>query len=90
MATTAALTAVSTTSTNSTSSSSTDNSKRKTEENIGPSTNRKATHRRVATQPQNDTTKLKFSMDIDDSDGVNKTNLSNRTTSTFRIPKLGR
>jgi hypothetical protein len=88
MATTATLTAVSgTTSSN----SSTDNNKRKSEENIGPTTNRKPTSRRLLNQPQTDTTKMKPSIDIDDSDGLNKTNsLNNRTTSTFRIPKLGR
>jgi len=92
MATTATLTAVSpgTNSTSSISSSNTDNNKRKSEENIGPSTNRKPTHRRVSTQLSSDTTKMKSSVDIDDSDGFNKTNSLNRTASTFRIPKLGR
>ena len=93
MATTATLTAISTTGTNnnnSSSSSNTDNNKRKSEENIGPSTNRKPTHRRVSTPLQTDTTKMKSSVDIDDSDGFNKTNSLNRTAATFRIPKLGR
>jgi hypothetical protein len=91
MATTATLTAVSSPGTNSSSSSSnTDNNKRKSEENIGPSTNRKPTHRRVSSPLQTDTTKMKSSIDIDDSDGLNKTNTLNRTAATFRIPKLGR
>jgi len=92
MATTATLTAVSSPVSNSSNSSSsnTDNNKRKSEENIGPTTNRKPTHRRVSTQPQTDTTKMKTSIDIDDCDGLNKTNSLNRTTPTFRIPKLGR
>ncbi|CAF4719680.1 unnamed protein product [Rotaria socialis] len=89
MATTATLTAVSGTNTNN-NSNNTDNIKRKTEENIGPTTNRKPTHRRLVTQPQVDTKKMKSSIEIDDSDGLNKTNLVNRTTPTFRIPKIGR
>jgi len=89
MATTATLTAVSATGTNS-SNNSTDNNKRKSEENIGPTTNRKPTHRRLSIQPQTDTTKMKSSIDIDDSDGLNRNNSLNRTTPTFRIPKLGR
>jgi hypothetical protein len=90
MATTATLTAISATGTTN-SNNSTDNTKRKSEENIGPTTNRKPTHRRVVSiQPQTDTTKMKSSMDIDDSDGLNKTNSLNRSTPTFRIPKLGR
>jgi len=90
MATTATLTAVSAAGTTC-SNSNTDNNKRKSEENIGPTTNRKPTHRRVSSnQPQTDTTKMKTSIDIDDSDGLNKTNSLNRTTPTYRIPKLGR
>ncbi len=85
MATTATLTAVSATSATS-SNSSTDTNKRKSEENLGPTTNRKSTNRRHSNQLQTDTTKMKTSIDIDDSDGLNK----NRTASTFRIPKLGR
>ncbi|CAF4441641.1 unnamed protein product, partial [Rotaria sp. Silwood2] len=87
MATTATLTAVSATNSN---SNNTDNNKRKTEENLGPTTNKKPTHRRVITQTQIDTKKMKSSIDIDESDGLNKTNLLNRTTPTFRIPKIGR
>ncbi|CAF3708683.1 unnamed protein product, partial [Adineta steineri] len=98
MATTATLTAVSTAGTNNNSSSSsnisssTDSIKRKSEENIGPLTNRKPTHRRITTQLQTtDSTKMKTSTDIDDSDGLNKTNSLNRsTTMPFRIPKIGR
>lgn len=86
MATTATLTAVST-SNPSNSNNNTDNNKRKSEENLGPSTNRKPIQRR---QIQTDTTKMKSSIDIDDNDGLNKTNSVNRTGSTFRIPKLGR
>jgi hypothetical protein len=83
MATTATLTAVSSAGTTS-SNNSTDTNKRKIEENLGPS--RKPTHRRLANQLQTDTTKMKS----DDSDGLNKTNSLNRTSSTFRIPKLER
>jgi hypothetical protein len=91
MATTATLTAVSAAGTNNNSSSSSaDNNKRKSEENIGPSTNRKPTHRRISNQLQTDTTKMKSSIEIDDNDGFNKTNTLSRTTPTFRIPKLGR
>lgn len=90
MATTATLTAVSTTNTTS-SNNITDNNKRKTEENIGPTTNRKPTHRRVQTASQIEPKKMKSAIDVDDSDGLNKTNLVNRsTTPTFRIPKIGR
>lgn len=85
MATTATLTAVSTSNSN-----SSDNNKRKTEENLGPTTNRKPTHRRLVAQTQVDTKKMKSSIDIDDTDGLNKTNLVNRTIPTFRIPKIGR
>jgi hypothetical protein len=75
MATTATLTAVSTAGT----TNNTDTNKRKSEE----STNRKPTHRRLSNQ---DTTKMKSSIDLDDNDGLNKT----KTSATFRIPKLGR
>ncbi|UJR22385.1 hypothetical protein I4U23_025446 [Adineta vaga] len=97
MATTVTLTAVATPVTNTSSSSSsnnnnsTDSNKRKSEENIGPSTNRKPTHRRVSAPLQSDSSKMKTAIELDDnSDGLNKTNSLNRSTPTFRIPKLGR
>ena len=89
MATTATLTAVSSAGTTNC-SNSTDTTKRKSEENLGGSTNRKPTHRRLSTQPETDSTKMKSSIDLDDSDGFTKTSSLNRTAATFRIPKLGR
>ena len=94
MATTATLTAVSSAGTTSSSNNnhSTDTNKRKLEENLGGSTNhRKPTHRRLSGSPQTDSTNMKSSIDLDDSDGLNRSNNAlNRTSATFRIPKLGR
>ena len=94
MATTITLTAVAAPGTNNTNSSSsnssTDSNKRRSEETLAPSPNRKPTHRRVTTPLQADSSTMKTAIKVDDSDGLNKANTLNRSTPTFRIPKLGR
>ncbi|CAF1593170.1 unnamed protein product [Adineta ricciae] len=94
MATTVTLTPVAASATNTSSSGSNSNSadtnKRKSEENIGPPTHRKPTHRRISAPVQSDSAKMKASVELDDSDDLTKTNALNKSTPTYRIPKIGR
>ena len=86
MATTVTLTPVAASTTNSSSSGSNSNSadtnKRKSEENIGPPTHRKPTHRRISAPLQSDSAKMKASVELDDSDDLTKTNALNKSTPT--------
>lgn len=92
MATTVTLTPVAASNTSSSGSNSTsaDTNKRKSEENIGLPTHRKPTHRRISAPLQSDTAKMKATVELDDSDDLTKTNALNKSTPTYRIPKIGR